>query len=86
MTDFLPAGPGWYVRETDGETVTLDPIVAWAPGVDTDDEPILLPFVGGGPHSPVLLLTVENLQEWERTVVYRPNHDPGADSNRRNLW
>ncbi|MEU2076869.1 hypothetical protein [Streptomyces sp. NPDC013489] len=86
MTDPIPAGPGWYVRETDGETVTLDPIAAWVASVDTDDEPILLPMVGGGPKAPVILLTAESLENWDRTVVYRPNFDPGNPVGEEVPW
>ncbi|MGY3845278.1 hypothetical protein ACWV2X_08540 [Streptomyces hydrogenans] len=86
MTDLIPAGPGWYVRETDGETATLDPIVAWSPSTDSDDEPILLPMVGGGPKAPVIILTAESLENWERTIVYRPNHDPGAATGEEVPW
>jgi hypothetical protein len=86
MTDLIPAGPGWYVREHDGHTVTLDPIVAWKPGTDSDDDTILLPLVGGGPKAPVILLDAESLENWDRTIVYRPNHDPGAVCDEEVPW
>ena len=81
MTDLIPAAPGWYVRETDGETVTLDPIVAWKPHTDSDDDPVLLPMVGGGPKAPVILLDTDQLDHWDRTIVYRPKHDPGNEGS-----
>ncbi|MFJ7154646.1 hypothetical protein ACIQUQ_06880 [Streptomyces sp. NPDC101118] len=74
MTNPIPATPGWYLRETDGKNVAMDPIVAWQPSVDSDDEPILLPFVSGGPKAPVVVIEAEALTHWGRTIVYAPDH------------
>ncbi|MFD5508288.1 hypothetical protein ACFWIB_10990 [Streptomyces sp. NPDC127051] len=74
MTYPIPAGPGWYLRETDGQAVTLEPIVAWWPATDSDDDPILLPFIPGGPLAPIVLIDADGLTNWGRTIVYDPTH------------
>lgn len=74
MTDLIPAAPGWYLRETDGHAVVLDPIIAWRPAVDVDGDDILLPFVSGGPKTPAILMDQDALTHWDRTIVYRPSH------------
>ncbi|MFE9065037.1 hypothetical protein [Streptomyces violaceusniger] len=76
MTDLIPASPGWYVQETDGDTVVLDPIIAWKPALDSDGDDILLPFVSGGRMTPPILLDAASFAYWGRTVVYRPQHVP----------
>jgi len=86
MTDLIPATPGWYVRETDGHAITLDPIVGWKASTDSDDETILLPIVSGGPKAPAILLNVDQMEHWDRTIVYRPKHDPGASSDKGDVW
>jgi hypothetical protein len=78
MPDLIPAAPGWYLREVDEDgEVSLDPVIAWQAGADVDGEPTLLPFVDAGPGAPPILLTAEAFQVFGRSVVYRPNHDPG---------
>ncbi len=79
MTTLIPAAPGWYLRETDGDTVVLDPIVAWQSATDADGEPTLLPFVGGGTCTPPVLIGVTDFRCWLRCVVYLPNHDPATE-------
>ncbi|MCX5270982.1 hypothetical protein [Streptomyces virginiae] len=76
MSDIVPANPGWYLRETDGHSVVMDPIVAWWLATDSDDDPILLPLVSGGPKAPVILIDVDNLAHWGRTIVYQPMYIP----------
>lgn len=75
----IPAAPGWYLREIDGDTVVLDPIVAWTPGVDAEGDSVLLPYVSGGPTLPPLLISAADFQYWKRCAVYRPNYDPATD-------
>lgn len=78
MSDLIPAAPGWYVREVDEDgEASLDPVIAWQASTDTDGEPALLPFVDGGPCTTPLLLTAASFEDFSRSIVYRPNHDPG---------
>ncbi|MFK0154614.1 hypothetical protein ACIQVK_21385 [Streptomyces sp. NPDC090493] len=79
MADLIPAAPGWYLRETDGDSVVLDPIAAWTTGVDADGEAVLLPYISGGPTIPPLLINVDDFQYWKRRAVYLPNHDPATE-------
>lgn len=73
----IPANPGWYVLETDEDGEFLDPVIAWKPTSDSDGDNILLPFVDGSPGFPPCLLTEESFREHNRSIVYRPSHDPG---------
>ncbi|MFH8805506.1 hypothetical protein ACH4F6_39195 [Streptomyces sp. NPDC017936] len=75
MSNFLPAAPGWYVRETDDEGEHLDPVIAWKTATG-DDGDVLLPFVDAGPGYPPFALTEDSFKHCNRHVVYRPNHDP----------
>ncbi|NJP73193.1 hypothetical protein [Streptomyces sp. C1-2] len=79
MADFIPAGPGWYVHETDDEGEYLDPVVAWKATTDDDGGDILLPAVDAGPGYPPFFLTTDAFTHNARCVVYRPNYDPGAE-------
>ncbi|MCC3652731.1 hypothetical protein LIX60_14920 [Streptomyces sp. S07_1.15] len=78
MTNPIPAAPGWYLHEIDEQGESLTPVVAWLPGADTDGEPTLLPYVDGGPCTPPLLMNADDFKAFSRSIVYRPNHDPGA--------
>jgi hypothetical protein len=81
MPDFIPASPGWYVRETDDDgDEGLDPVIAWKATTDKDGDDILLPFVDNSPGFPPFCLSEESFTTLERHVVYRPNHDPGKDA------
>ncbi|WP_236243156.1 hypothetical protein [Streptomyces sp. CC228A] len=80
MSTFLPAAPGWYVRETDDEGEYLDPVIAWKASTDDDDGDILLPAVEGGQGYPPIFLTVGSFADHARSVVYRPDHDPASDA------
>ncbi|OQD52729.1 hypothetical protein BM536_031970 [Streptomyces phaeoluteigriseus] len=78
MINVIPATPGWYVHETDGEdnSVSLDPVIAWKVVAGNDGEDILLPFVDAGSCCPPFAHTEESFREYSRHIVYRPNHDP----------
>lgn len=78
---FIPAAPGWYIRETDPDdrSVSYDPVIAWKATTDDTGEDILLPFVDAGPGCPPFAHTEESFKEFERHVVYRPNHDPATE-------
>ncbi|MEU6295038.1 hypothetical protein [Streptomyces erythrochromogenes] len=76
MTDLIPAQPGWYLQESDTDGTYLDPIIAWAPAVDSDGEGVLLPYVAGGPGMPPLLMTIDSFKHCFRNVVYQPDHKP----------
>ncbi|MEU2734696.1 hypothetical protein ABZ656_04375 [Streptomyces sp. NPDC007095] len=80
MPHLIPAAPGWYLREVDEQGESLDAVIAWLAGADTDGEPTLLPFVDGGTCAPPLLMTADAFKAFNRSVVYRPNHDPGVAS------
>ncbi len=75
MADLIPAQPGWYIRETDGEAVVMDPIIAWKAATDKDGDDILLPFVSGGAMEPAMLMDADSLKYWNRTIVYDPSPD-----------
>lgn len=76
-TQIIPAAPGWYVHETDGDGESLDPVVAWKVATDKDGDDVLLPFVDAGPGYPPFALTEDSFQFCNRRIVYRPSHDPG---------
>ncbi|MEU0369084.1 hypothetical protein ABZ070_02270 [Streptomyces sp. NPDC006283] len=75
----IPATPGWYVHEPDEQGEFLDPVIAWKPTTDSDGDDILLPFVDGGPGFPPHLLSEESFKHIQRSVIYRPSHDPGRE-------
>ncbi|MFI8297313.1 hypothetical protein ACIGCZ_15370 [Streptomyces nigra] len=79
MHDFIPAAPGWYVREVDDDAEMLDPILAWKADVTAAGEDTLLPVVNGGVMVPPLVLDEAALTAYGRMVVYRPNYDPAAE-------
>lgn len=81
MTTFIPAAPGWYVHESDDGGEGLDPVIAWQPTTSADGEAILLPVVDAGPGSPPFVLSEEAFKFCNRSVVYRPSHDPGDTPN-----
>ncbi|MFF3617727.1 hypothetical protein [Streptomyces sp. NPDC002467] len=76
MADLITAAPGWYVRETDGHTVVMDPVIAWTTSTDEDGDPILLPYVSGGRKTPPILLDAKSFAYWDREVVYQPTYIP----------
>ncbi|MER6199816.1 hypothetical protein ABT234_20905 [Streptomyces sp. NPDC001586] len=78
MTDLIPAAPGWYVESDLIEA--LDPVVAWSPTVDSNETPVLLPYVDGGVGFPPFRLSLKDFDEGEWRTVYRPNHDPAQDA------
>lgn len=80
MSTFIPAAPGWYVREIDDQGEYLDPVIAWKTSTDDDGGDILLPAVDSGPGGPPFFLTADSFTHNDRSVVYRPNHDPGAEA------
>lgn len=80
MSTFIPAAPSWYVLETDEDGEHLEPVIAWKTSTDDDDGDILLPAVDAGPGYPPLFLTASSFTHGARSVVYRPNHDPGAEA------
>jgi hypothetical protein len=84
VTDLIPAAPGWYVEETDDSETCLDPIIAWKPGLGSDGDDILMPFVDGGPGCLPFALTEESFAYFARRVVYRPNHDPDESPTPKN--
>lgn len=74
----IPAAPGWYLEETDDDSTSLDPIIAWETATDTDGDDILLPYVSGGPGAAPFLITAVGFEYCNRNVIYRPNHDPAT--------
>jgi hypothetical protein len=80
MTTFIPAAPGWYVCETTEEGQSLDPVIVWKTSTDDDGGDVLLPAVDGGPGYPPIFLSAASFTDTDRSVVYRPNHDPGAEA------
>lgn len=80
MHDFIPAAPGWYVQETDNDGEYLDPILAWKAATTASGEDTLLPVVDGGSLVPPMALDEASFQHCQRSVVYRPNHDPSKDA------
>lgn len=77
MTHLIPAGPGWYLQETDEGLTSLDPVIAWQAGANnTDGDPTLLPFVDGGTSTPPILMTADSFKYCNRRIVYRPNLNP----------
>lgn len=76
MTDLIPAASGWYIRSLD----VIDPVIAWAPTVDSDGEAILLPYVPDGPGYPPQALDLKSFPQHAWEVVYLPNYDPAADA------
>lgn len=81
MAEFIPAAPGWYVHETDDEGECLDPVLAWKVAVTADGEDTLLPVVNGGSLVPPMVIDEASFQHCQRSVVYRPNHDPAKETN-----
>ena len=77
MTDLIPAAPGWYVHEIDDGEESFDPVIAWKPATDSDGDDILLPYVDAGTGFPPFALTADSFKHCNRSVVYRPAHDPG---------
>ncbi|MFG2683135.1 hypothetical protein [Streptomyces sp. NPDC048392] len=80
MASFISAAPGWYVHETDSDGAEyLDPVLAWQVAVTAAGEDTLLPVVDGGTLVPPMAIDESAFQHCRRSVVYRPNHDPGAE-------
>lgn len=80
MSSIIPAAPGWYVLQTDEDGESLDPVIAWKISTDDDGDDILLPAVDAGPGYPPFFLTAGSFTHSARSVVYRPNHDPGTEA------